>query len=339
MKQLSRNPFFYLSIALMFVVAFEVVNLVRAQYASPTQAPPGGQPFAPIDTSSVDQTKTGSFTTSKDLIMAGSNGSVSLSSTAGVPVLTFSSGNTFGKLWLTPADGKIMALSGGKTFEIGSGGGGGTNLWTTTADGILYGGGNVTVNNTGMVTKFWGTGRTLSKIEDSKQFAVINAAHAAGNPNFPKMPCDVSPSTIDCSDPYPYDPSTMSGFTVGSLYYDEYSVPKVGLNGEILPGPGTPTYKEFVLEARVNTGNTAVISVGRVNAEGDYYVKRGNGYSLAVPSGTWCGAFDGTALRWSCGGYNPGPPTRSCPPGWRDEKIGKGSTAGFANDWEVCVKN
>ena len=262
MKHLAKNPFFYLSIALMFVVAFEVVNLVRAQYAAPTALPPGGQPAAPIDTSQVNQTKAGSFTTSKDLVMAGSNGSVSLSSAAGVPIMTFSSGNTFGKLWLTPADGKIMALSGGKTFEIGSGGGG-TNPWTTTMDGILYDGGNVTVNNTGMVTKFWGTGRALSKIEDNKQFAIINTAHAVDPGNYPKMPCDVSPSTIDCSDPYPYNLSTMSGFTVGSLYYDEYLVPKVGINGEILQGPETPTYKEFKLEARKNnSGNTAVLNTG-----------------------------------------------------------------------------
>ena len=41
MKQLIHNPFFYLTICLVFVVAFEVVSMVRAQYAGPT-APPAG---------------------------------------------------------------------------------------------------------------------------------------------------------------------------------------------------------------------------------------------------------------------------------------------------------
>ncbi len=56
-KRVTRNPFFYLSVALVFVAAFEVVNLVHAGYAGPTANPPGGEPATPVDTSSVSQNK------------------------------------------------------------------------------------------------------------------------------------------------------------------------------------------------------------------------------------------------------------------------------------------
>lgn len=308
--QLSRNPFFYLTIALVFVVAFEVVNLVRAQYAGPTNSPTGGQPAQPLDTSSFGQVKIGGLTTNNDLTMAGSNGSVSLSSTAGVPVLTFSNGSAFGKLWLAPiGGGTIMAHSGGKDFEIGTGSG--TGFWTAVSGGILYNGGNVTIDNSnsGSQTGFWADGNVI--IGQNNEYDKF------------KMPCDASDFLAECINSFYADPGT-GNYIQGQKYYDGFQIADPRDTKRIF-------YKGFIFETRASAGtNTAVLSVGDV--------RLASGVSV-TPPGTWCGLHDGIALRWNCYGYNPGPPNRSCPPGWTHQKFGLGSGADFPNDWETCVKN
>ncbi len=60
-KRLYRNPFVYLTVVLVFIAAFELVNLVRAGYIGPTTTPPGGEPATPLDTSSVLQFKEGNL--------------------------------------------------------------------------------------------------------------------------------------------------------------------------------------------------------------------------------------------------------------------------------------
>jgi hypothetical protein len=60
MKRLLNNPLFYLSVVLTLVMGFMVVNFVSA-FTEPGAAFPGGAPAAPLDSSSVEQTKTGTL--------------------------------------------------------------------------------------------------------------------------------------------------------------------------------------------------------------------------------------------------------------------------------------
>lgn len=65
MKNLRRNPFFYLSLVLAFAVIYEVAGVVEAQVATwtaPAVGPTGGNPAQPLDTSSLPQTKSGGLT-------------------------------------------------------------------------------------------------------------------------------------------------------------------------------------------------------------------------------------------------------------------------------------
>ena len=70
--QLIRNPFFYLTIVLIFVVAFEAVQLVRAQFAYPKENPPNGQPYSPLDTGPASQRKEGELTIGSSFNIEGS---------------------------------------------------------------------------------------------------------------------------------------------------------------------------------------------------------------------------------------------------------------------------
>ncbi len=58
MKNLTRNPLFYLSLALAIILGVQIYGFAAA-YTPPSSPPPQGQPAQPLDTSSVLQTKTG----------------------------------------------------------------------------------------------------------------------------------------------------------------------------------------------------------------------------------------------------------------------------------------
>jgi len=57
--KIFKNPFFCLSILLFGVLVFQVAGIVRGEgiWQGPTEDPPGGQPAAPLDTSSFPQIK------------------------------------------------------------------------------------------------------------------------------------------------------------------------------------------------------------------------------------------------------------------------------------------
>ncbi len=329
MKNLAKNPFFCLSVVLIFVVAFEVVNLVRAQYAAPTAPPPGGQPASPLDTSSFGQVKTGNITVGSEGlngVQLNKDGILYFGKVAGNNLTSGSAAIMF--------DGTDFKYStstltqGGGWNKFGTGTGSATNFWTLTSNGIAFTGGSVTVDNSGLVTKFWGTGRTLGKIDGGKNFALVQKAQAVGPNVYPKMPCDYDPDILECSDPYPYS-SSMGNYVVGQYYYDSY------LN----QATGKYLYKQFVLEARPNNaGNTSVLMVGGVKVEDNFYVKSGNSYSPLLLKGTLCGLFVPGGISLPCGNGGPGPSfNRACPAGYTNVKFGKGVIA--IDDLEVCVKN
>ncbi|MBI2278950.1 MAG: hypothetical protein HYU81_02710 [Candidatus Brennerbacteria bacterium] len=64
MKNLLRNPFAYLSVALAALLAFQVYGIVSAQtnYQGPTAAPTDGMPPKPLNEGPLLQTKTGALT-------------------------------------------------------------------------------------------------------------------------------------------------------------------------------------------------------------------------------------------------------------------------------------
>jgi hypothetical protein len=69
MKNIFKNPLFYLSVVLVIAVAFTVFNLVKADsFREPTQSFPQSNVNAPIDESDTPQTKKGSLTIGKALI-------------------------------------------------------------------------------------------------------------------------------------------------------------------------------------------------------------------------------------------------------------------------------
>ena len=63
MKQiLFKNPLFYLSVVLAFILGFRIMYSVYGQagtWQEPTCPPPGCLPAAPLDTSDVSQPKEG----------------------------------------------------------------------------------------------------------------------------------------------------------------------------------------------------------------------------------------------------------------------------------------
>ena len=59
MKKLIKNPLFYLSFILVLVLAFQIVNFVRAAFQEPSAGFPSGSAPAPLDTSDLQQTKFG----------------------------------------------------------------------------------------------------------------------------------------------------------------------------------------------------------------------------------------------------------------------------------------
>ncbi len=59
MRAFKDKPLFYVSLVLSVFLIFQVASLVRAAFTEPTNSFPGSAPAAPLDTSSLDQTKAG----------------------------------------------------------------------------------------------------------------------------------------------------------------------------------------------------------------------------------------------------------------------------------------
>ncbi len=155
MKKLLGNPLFYTSLVLALLLGFQVYGFVSAAvntYVPPPGPPTQGNPAQPLDTSSAIQYKSGELNIGT--LNIGTETGPRLSITPTVPKITFKDGLNVGSIYLNNVDGgTLMVNSGGKSFPIGTGTGGGGSLWaltdpavsTVSGPNIFYKGGAVFV--------------------------------------------------------------------------------------------------------------------------------------------------------------------------------------------------
>ncbi len=134
MKSLFKNPLFFLCLTLILLNSFLIFNYVFS-WTLPQCSPPNCDLPAPLDTSSVEQTKTGNLNLENNLNVSGI-----------LRVGLFSSHptGTNGAIYYNTIDHKFYGYKNGSWSELGGGGG----FWLANGNDIYYTNGNVGIGTT-----------------------------------------------------------------------------------------------------------------------------------------------------------------------------------------------
>ena len=238
-KELKNKLIFISGVVFALALLFISVQIIQAGWTAPTAPFPGGTIYPPIDTSSSTQTKAGVLILGTDVapgsvlrvqvgqglaVNAADGGSFYPSQGSVGAVLNSQKGfyvNTAGfvlpriprtgvsapyadeegMIYYDTTKKGVKLFNGTNWVDIGSGGG--DSFWTQTADGIQYGGGNVTIAP--FTSGWFATGFQAAVNKDEKAFSflakIVNAANAP-IPASQRMSCDKSDTALDCPNSY-----------------------------------------------------------------------------------------------------------------------------------------
>lgn len=230
MKSLLKNPFFYVTLILSALLAFEVYHFVVAAgvYTSNNASPPQGQVFPPLDTSSFEQFKSGNFG-------AGVKATPNVELQGNSPAIQFhESANSTAQIYIT--GGKLYFQNQGESaLAIGAGTGGAGVGWTLAANGtdIYNNTGNVGIGITNPGAKLEVAGDILVgpiSAPTSQYFYEDTytssdkwtTEESSGGKGYSNMPCDYVNGVLDninrdCWGSYQTDD------TVGMIKYDNFT--------------------------------------------------------------------------------------------------------------------
>ncbi len=129
MKSLFKNPLFFLCLTLILLNSFLIFNYVFS-WTLPQCSPPNCDLSAPLDTSSVEQTKAGNLNLENNLNVSGL-----------LRIGLFSSHptGTNGAIYYNTTNHKFYGYQNGSWSELGGGGG----FWLANGNNIYYNSGNV----------------------------------------------------------------------------------------------------------------------------------------------------------------------------------------------------
>ncbi len=266
MKNLLKNPFFYLSVFLVFVLSFQVVKIIRG-YTQPSGSPPElGNVFKPLNEGPEPQAKTGGLTVG-DLTVSGTNVGIELRllNDQTVPLINLKSGDQIGQIRLW--DGKLQFKNHNSSWlDFGTGGGSGISIPLILETGS--GGVGIVLKNSGggsnapfitwrpISTRdvsfsiradekglYFGKGDNFGfypflalteyKSSDITYYHYrYNRTIVSGyqNPPDPRLPCDNDEFSQNC----PKDSTIISEFDLGTTAFDAYC------GGEVIQDPINP---------------------------------------------------------------------------------------------------
>ncbi len=126
-----------------------------------------------------------------------------------------------GMVTYVPSLKKAQLYDGSNWVDIGSGSGSGDSFWTQTADGIQYGGGNVTIAP--FTSGWFATGVQAAVNKNEKAFSFLaKIVNAANNPipSSQRMSCDKSDTALDCPNSYYAKLASDGNVSDGDKKYD-----------------------------------------------------------------------------------------------------------------------
>lgn len=352
MKNLSRNPYFYLSLVLAAALAFQVYGVVSAQtaeYKAPTQPPTGGMPAAPVNTGTTAQVKQGQFG-------IGPNSSTAVILESSTRRITFGDGNARGSIYLTNANGGELWVQHGANaaIKIGTGTGSGNigtakTGWTVSGTDVYNtDNGNVGVGVTDPLAKLevGGDLRVVAQIATQTERAYVRGRMTSGHQGT-RMTCDATDDKVDCLS------TVRTSDRLGTVKYDYFKDESFGdtinfdsklIKNALAAEGGAARYEYTVKNVPMRATVFQVTSNGKVmtggqNAptESGFYEWNGRNYVPAVLTGTWCGIRTGDQLVRSCNGYDIARDV-DCPPGYERVSFGKDWGLGGKFDWYTCMK-
>lgn len=349
MKNLSRNPYFYLSLVLAATLAFQVYGVVSAAYTAPTEPPTGGMPAAPVNTGTAAQVKQGQFG-------IGPNSSTAVILESSTRKITFQDGNARGSIYLTNANGGELWVQHGANaaIKIGTGTGSGNigtakTGWTVSGTDVYNtDSGNVGVGVTDPLAKLevGGDLRVVAQIATQTERAYVRGRMLSGHQGT-RMTCDTTDNKVDCLS------TVRTSDRLGTVKYDYLKDESFGdtinfdsklIKNALAAEGGAARYEYTVENVPVRATVFQVTSNGKVmtggqNAptESGFYEwnKDEKKYRPAVLPGTWCGLRTPEGLLWLCDGYDLAG-GKTCPPGYRGVDLGKENSF---KDWNTCIKN
>jgi hypothetical protein len=360
-KNLTKNPLFYLSLALVVLLGFQAYGLVSAAstYAPPGGNPPTGKnPAQPLDTSSFVQYKEGN-------LGVGLKGTpnITVDGSAAQRIVFNNSSDDSGKIYYS--NGKLYyANRDGVGHEIGSGAItkliAGTNVTISPATGV----GEVTINAVGggvasvtpplkLQTASNKTGIIFEKDpNDQSGFNSPSLVFSVYGYNVPQILSSKDGSQSVFSVPVAYalsipcdgiDLSCISGSggsgigtgaTVQNLSQPLWWMRQEGTVFYVKASDGYGGNVRPVLT--LSSGGGVMAGGPGVQGDGIFFEwnKSANKYVPTAPPGTWCGLD-----AWEpCNGIYPGSPNHSCPGGYHRRGI-KGAIQTQGSEAYVCIKN